>query len=125
MSLLPIRIPIYRREAIDKEILAWSPENRLSRKNARLLSSPPKVQRRRRAIATPCLGASAFPCLIQSKVLPSRRLHTRGCSQSAPTFKDRSLWLWTAKSVKISWITHAELAMPFDDEFASDIEEGF
>jgi hypothetical protein len=36
MSLLSIGIAIYSREALDKEILAWSPENWLSRKNARL-----------------------------------------------------------------------------------------
>jgi hypothetical protein len=33
--------------------------------------APKKVQRRRRAGATPRPGAPAFPCLIQSKVLPS------------------------------------------------------
>jgi len=41
----------------------------------------------------------------------------------APMFKDAILWLWTAKSVKIWRITHRELAMTFDDEFAINTEE--
>ena len=41
----------------------------------------------------------------------------------APMFKDAILWLWTAKSVKIWRITHTELAVPFDGEFAINAEE--
>jgi len=64
MSLLSIRSVIYRGEALDEEIPAWAPENWLSRKNARLWSSPQKVRLRRRAIAPPRPGTRAFPCLI-------------------------------------------------------------
>src|SRR5262245_16419677 len=66
-----------------------------------------------------------FLASFSQKSYHLRRRHPHESSRREPTFKDAILWLWTAKSVKIWRITHAELAMPFGDEFAVNIEEEF